>query len=100
MIARLLIIVLGCTVFAGAVGQDVYMFTGFHEPATDGLRLLYSEDGYHWKDLGRSFIKPEVGPAKLMRDPSMIQGPDGTFHLVWTSGWKGDPGFGYASSRD
>lgn len=80
--------------------KQVYMFTSFHEPATAGLRLLYSYDGYHWTDLGCSFLKPEAGPGKLMRDPSMIQGPDGTFHLVWTSGWRGDRGFGYASSKD
>jgi hypothetical protein len=81
-------------------GREVYLFTSFREPATDGLHLLYSYDGYHWSDLGRSFLKPAVGPNKLMRDPSMVQGPDGVFHLVWTSGWKGDKGFGYASSKD
>ena len=30
----------------------------------------------------------------------MVQGPDGVFHLVWTCGWKGERGFGYASSTD
>jgi hypothetical protein len=35
-----------------------------------------------------------------MRDPSMVQGPDGIFHLVWTSSWRGDKGFGYSSSKD
>ena len=30
----------------------------------------------------------------------MVKGPDGTFHLVWTTGWRGDLGFGYASSKD
>ena len=30
----------------------------------------------------------------------MVQGPDGIFHLVWTSSWRGDNGFGYASSKD
>jgi hypothetical protein len=35
-----------------------------------------------------------------MRDPSIVKGPDGIFHLVWTSSWKGDYGFGYASSPD
>jgi hypothetical protein len=35
-----------------------------------------------------------------MRDPSIAQGSDGTFHLVWTSSWRGDFGFGYASSKD
>ncbi|HEU4553417.1 MAG TPA: DUF4038 domain-containing protein [Chitinophaga sp.] len=81
-------------------GKEVYLFTSFREPATDGLHLLYSYDAYHWLDLGRSLLQPTVGEKKLMRDPSMIQGPDGTFRLVWTSGWKGDKGFGYASSKD
>jgi hypothetical protein len=35
-----------------------------------------------------------------MRDPSIVQGPDGTFHLVWTSSWRGDLGFGYSSTKD
>ena len=37
---------------------------------------------------------------KVMRDPSVVQGPDGTFHMVWTSSWRGDFGFGYSSSKD
>jgi hypothetical protein len=80
--------------------KTAYLFTSFHEPANEGLRMLYSYDAYHWTDMNHIFIKPEVGDAKIMRDPSMIQGPDGKFHLVWTTGWKGDQGFGYASSKD
>src|SRR5690606_24941028 len=80
--------------------KEAYIFTSFREPATDGLFLAYSEDGYHWSDLGGPFLKPEVGEGKLMRDPSMVKGPDGTFHLVWTTAWRGDRGFGYASSKD
>lgn len=64
--------------------KEVYMFTSFREPATDGLYLLYSYDGYNWTDLGRSFLKPLLGANKLMRDPSMVRGADGTYHLVWT----------------
>jgi sucrose-6-phosphate hydrolase SacC (GH32 family) len=80
--------------------SKVYLFTSFHEPANEGLRMLYSKDGYHWKDLDTILLKPQVGNQKVMRDPSMVQGPDGTFHLVWTSSWRGDKGFGYASSKD
>lgn len=80
--------------------KEVYMFSSFHEPATEGLRFLYSEDGYRWKDAGKTFLKPAVGSQKVMRDPSIAVGPDGTFHLVWTSSWRGDKGFGYASSKD
>ncbi len=78
----------------------MYLFTSFHEPANGGLRMLYSKDGYRWKDFDTVFLKPMVGKEKIMRDPSMIQGPDGTFHLVWTTEWKGNNGFGYASSKD
>lgn len=75
------------------------MFTSFHEPATEGLRFLYSHDGYKWNDLDTTFLKPEID-EKVMRDPSIVKGPDGTFHLVWTSAWKGSKGFGYSSSKD
>jgi hypothetical protein len=62
--------------------------------------MLYSYDGKIWNDLDTVLLKPEVGNQKVMRDPSMGQDPDGTFHLVWTSSWRGDKGFGYASSKD
>jgi len=77
----------------------VYLFSTFQEPAQDGLRFAWSFDGYHWTNVPGLFLKPEVG-GKVMRDPSIVQGPDGTFHLVWTSAWRGDFGFGYAHSRD
>lgn len=78
----------------------MYLFSSFREPATDGLYLAWSSDGYHWEDLGGPYLKPEVGQQKVMRDPSVVQGPDGTFHMVWTSSWQGDLGFGYASTKD
>lgn len=80
--------------------KHAYLFTSFHEPANEGLRFLASDDAHHWKDLNRVFLKPSIGTQKIMRDPSMVQGPDGVFHLVWTCSWKGDRGFGYASSKD
>lgn len=80
--------------------NEVYMFTSFHEPATDGLHFLYSYDGYKWDSLPGVYLKPEVGVQKIMRDPSIVEGPDSTFHLVWTCSWKGDPAFAYASSKD
>lgn len=79
--------------------NKAYLFSSFREPATDGLRLAYSYDGYHWTDLDTTFIRPNVD-SNVMRDPSIAQGPDGTFHLVFTSAWKGTKTFGYASSKD
>ena len=80
--------------------REVYVSTSFHEPATDGLRFIYSYDGWHWDSIPGTWLRPEVGRQKVMRDPSVIRTPDGTFHLVWTSSWRGDRGFGYASSKD
>ncbi|TDH27450.1 arabinosidase [Segetibacter sp. 3557_3] len=82
-----------------SVGKNVYLFTSFHEPATAGLRMLYSHDGYKWNDFDTVFIRPQIGD-KVMRDPSIVQGPDGNYHFVWTLAWKGNKGFGYASSKD
>lgn len=82
-----------------ACNKKAYLFSTFREPATAGLRLAYSYDGYHWTDFDTSFLKPTVD-SNVMRDPSIVQGPDGTYHLVFTSAWKGTKTFGYANSRD
>ncbi|HEY3321614.1 MAG TPA: glycoside hydrolase family 43 protein [Planctomycetota bacterium] len=81
--------------------KDTLIFTSFRGNGEDGLHLAYSRDGYAWTALKKdqSFLKPTVG-GKLMRDPCIMAGPDGTFHLVWTTGWRGEGGFGYASSKD
>lgn len=80
--------------------KDIYVSTSFHEPADEGLRFIYSRDGIRWDTIQGTFLKPLIGKQKVMRDPSIVKGPDGTFHLVWTCSWKGDPGFGYSSSKD
>ncbi|MBP6023489.1 glycoside hydrolase family 43 protein [Ferruginibacter sp.] len=101
MIAKHKILILVfCAVLFASCNNKMYLFTSFHEPANEGLRLLYSKDGYHWKTTDSIYLKPLIGKDKIMRDPSMKQGPDGTFHLVWTTEWKGGNGFGYASSND
>lgn len=89
-------------VTGAAVGAEksVYLFTSFEEPADAGLRFVWSKDALHWERVPGVFLKPWVGSGQLMRDPSLVQGPDGTFHLVWTTNWAGDQGFGYASSQD
>lgn len=82
------------------VPEDVYLFTSFRGNGEDGLRFLYSFDGMKWMNVPGAFLKPLVGPSKLMRDPSLVRGPDGVFHLVWTTGWSKDQGFGHSSSKD
>lgn len=95
----LLIFVLAASLLASCQ-RDVYMFTSFREPANEGLRYLYSEDGYDWKEVPGIFLKPELGAQKIMRDPSMVRDKQGVYHLVWTIGWQGNEGIGYASSKD
>ena len=80
--------------------KNVFVSTSFHEPANEGLRFMYSLDGIHWDSIPGAWLKPVIGNQKVLRDPSITQTPDGTFHLVWTSSWKGDFGFGYAYSKD
>lgn len=83
-------------------GEDrqQYLFSSFRGNGEDGLHLAYSDDGRHWRALNndQSFLEPTVGHG-LMRDPCIIQGPDGRFHMVWTSGWE-DQGLGVAHSDD
>lgn len=81
--------------------KNIYMFSYFVGNGEDGLHLAYSYDGLKWEALNnnQSVLKPTVGKDKLMRDPSIAQGKDGTFHLVWTTGWW-DKHIGYASSED
>ncbi|GAB1453985.1 hypothetical protein MASR2M47_40410 [Draconibacterium sp.] len=87
-----------------AIAQDkneVYMFSYFMGNGEDGLHLATSNDGLKWEALNenKSFLTPAVGEDKLMRDPCIIIGPDGKFHMVWTVSWK-ERGIGYASSVD
>jgi hypothetical protein len=81
--------------------QPAYLFTYFTGNGEDGLHLAWSADGYRWEKLnaGRSYLTPAVGKSKLMRDPCVVRGPDGTYHMVWTSGWN-ENNIGYASTRD
>lgn len=81
--------------------KPVYMFSYFKGNGQDGLHLAYSEDGYKWESLknDQSFLTPEVGKDKLMRDPCIIKGGDGLYHMVWTVSWT-DKGIGYANSKD
>jgi hypothetical protein len=88
------------SVAAGTDPDSVYLFTSFHDEDQKYLRFLYSYDGYHWTNVPGTFLEAHVGATNQFRDPSLLRGPDGIFHLVWTSAWRGDQGFGCASSAD
>ena len=88
------------TTAPGGAG-DRSVFAYFKGNGEDGLHLAYSEDGLTWRALNHdsAFFKPTVGREKLTRDPSIVRGPDGIYHMVWTAGWN-ERGFGYARSND
>lgn len=107
-IAVVMVVSWMCALGAGAseaatagAPEKAFLFSYFIGNGEDGLHLAWSRDGYHWERLnsGRSYLRPEVGESKLMRDPCLLRGPDGTFHLVWTTSWKGKT-IGYAHSGD
>lgn len=79
-----------------------YLFTSFRGGG-DGLHLALSRDGYNWKALRNDeiFLKANVG-GSCMRDPSIAEGPDHVFRLVWTSGWTVDrkPQIGYCTTTN
>ncbi|MCC9137144.1 glycoside hydrolase family 43 protein [Pontibacter silvestris] len=83
-----------------ATDEEVYLFSYFKGNG-DGLHLAYSMDGYNWMALKNDsiFLRPTAGNDKLMRDPCIICGGDGKFHMVWTVSWN-EKGIGYASSED
>ena len=98
-----------CVAAAFADGDDVasattnhvaHLFSSFRGNGEDGLHLAYSHDGLKWIALNsdKPLLRPQVG-GKLMRDPCIIQGPDGVFHMVWTTSWQ-DRGIGIAHSKD
>lgn len=81
--------------------KAVYLFSYFQDNGQDGLHLAYSEDALNWTAVkeNQSMLAPKVGESKLMRDPCVIRGADGKFHMIWTAGWT-EKGIGYAYSED
>lgn len=106
MNSKILVFSLLCVVMltASQCNDDepkAYLFSYFTGNSRDGLHLAYSYDAMSWTALngGKSVLAPTTGRDSLMRDPSIVQGPDGKFHMVWTVSWH-DGSIGYASSDD
>ncbi len=100
---------------AGVTNETVYLMC-YHEgyyPAggNSGVFIGWSTDGFNFKPLNDGhpvFVPPEFpgddydngsSLPNLVRDPSMTYGPDGLFHLVFTSDIF-SRSFGYAESPD
>lgn len=96
LLLAILLAVVSCT----APEEKAYLFSYFADEGA-GLLMAYSYDGLNWTDLsgGKPMMKPVLGKDQLLRDPSICKGPDGLFHMVWTTGWW-DRIIGHATSAD
>lgn len=103
------IIVLRAILFllpALAAAADFYLFTSFRGNGEKGVYFALSEDGYRWTPVqGNQPVVPPRFPGMLMRDPFVVKGPQGEWHLLWTTGWTRDGKngrltIGHAETRD
>ncbi len=86
--------------------EDAWLFAYFTNKNNNknGLHLAWSEDGYNWKSIGDeySFLRNDYGnwsTEKKLRDPFVMLGKDGRYHLLWTINWNIDI-IGHASTTD
>lgn len=81
--------------------EQSLVLTYFRGNGESGVYLATSKDGLHFEAANGDrpvFSPPKWPNQSLTRDPSIVF-HDGTFHMVWTSNWKGRV-FGYANSSD
>ena len=83
-----------------------YFKGGWPTGGSSGVFMSFSTDGLNFTLLnnGDPVLTPPQPPEfpkgeNQMRDPSVVQGPDGLFHMVWTSGITAKT-IGYSSSPD
>ncbi|MEI7027260.1 glycoside hydrolase family 43 protein [Paenibacillus sp. y28] len=77
----------------------MYVFSYF-KTDDEAMYLATSSDGLAWQELngGKPVLRSVVGTGQL-RDPMVYRDAEGTFHAVWTDGWRSQS-IGYARSAD
>lgn len=66
----------------------VYVASYFTGNGESGALFATSEDGFEWTPLAGAHVPPTVGGSKIVRDPCFFPGPDGEWHMVWTTDWN------------
>ena len=66
--------------------KTAYVFPTFTGNGEDGLHLLVSYDGYAWAEVD-DFKSVYLQENHLMRDPSIVRGGDGKYHMAHTTEW-------------
>ncbi len=97
-LARVFATILALGVMSISNANDPILFVSFKDPGKGGVWFALSEDGYNWEALNNAeaWIKPDY-EGETMRDPFIARGPEGDFHLVWTTARRK---IGYAHSED
>lgn len=93
---------LGTVVATVVLGSEtVFVLPYFTGNGEEGMKMAVSGDGYRFRTIngGRAVMRSALGDG-LVRDPSIVEGPDGVFHAVWTTGWYDRAGFGLSHSKD
>ena len=65
----------------------VYLASYFTGNGESGALFAVSEDGFDWRPLPGPHVPPTVGGSKIVRDPCFFPGPNGEWHVVWTTDW-------------
>ena len=77
-------------------GDTTFLMSAFNATSENALSIFSSYDGATFTSTASEAYRPEKG---LLRDPSIMQMPDGTYYVTYTTGWNGST-FGVAKSRD
>ncbi len=99
-LAPVLVLLLGACQ-SPAAEPELFLLPYFLGNGESGVHLAYSQDGlaFDWLADGDPVMPAPDWPGEnLTRDPSILH-HDGTFHMVWTTGWH-TRSFGYSSSQD
>ena len=77
-----------------------YGFVFFRGNGERGVYLATSADGLNWTEAnGGKPVAPAILDDRITRDPSVCLGPDGKYHMTFTTSWK-HRGFGVTHSDD
>lgn len=77
-------------------GPTTFLMSAFNATGENELSIFSSYDGATFTSTASETYTPATG---LLRDPSIMQMPDGTYYVAYTTGWNGTT-FGIARSRD
>ncbi len=75
-----------------------FIYSSFTGNGEDGMNLLASYDGYEWTEVD-DYKSMYLQAEGLVRDPNLVMGGDGKYHLIHTTEWF-DHRIGLSHSED